>query len=104
MTDAVHDPDARVTPPCHSSGIVASSTDADNQGGADGTGYGGDGGEHGLLGTAVRGAVVPGPAQADNDFRRFAAAYRVPAHARARVRARASGLLGGEIAGDERAA
>ena len=45
-----------------------------------------------------------GPAQLDNDYRRFAAAYRVPAHARARVRARASALLGGGVEGDGRAA
>ena len=45
-----------------------------------------------------------GPAHVENDFRRFAAAYRVPAHARARVRARADGMLGGEIEGNGRAA
>jgi hypothetical protein len=45
-----------------------------------------------------------GPASVENDFRRFAAAYRVPAHSRARVRARASGLLGGKMQADAPAA
>lgn len=45
-----------------------------------------------------------GPAHLANDFRRFTAAYRVPAHARDRVWARASGLLGGGMEGDGRAA
>jgi hypothetical protein len=45
-----------------------------------------------------------GPAHVENDFRRFAAAYRVPAHARARVWARANGMLGGAIEGNGRAA
>jgi hypothetical protein len=45
-----------------------------------------------------------GPAHVENDFRRFAAAYRVPAHARARVWARANGMLGGAIEGSGRAA
>jgi hypothetical protein len=44
-----------------------------------------------------------GQASVENDFRRFAAAYRVPAHARARVRARAGGLLG-EVEWGDRAA
>jgi hypothetical protein len=35
-----------------------------------------------------------GPAHLENDFRRFAAAYRVPATARADVQARARTLLG----------
>lgn len=37
-----------------------------------------------------------GPAHVENDFRRFATAYRVPARVRARVLARAIGLLDGE--------
>lgn len=41
-----------------------------------------------------------GPAHLENDFRRFAKAYRVPAHARERVRALVGGLVG---AADDRA-
>ena len=36
-----------------------------------------------------------GPAHMENDFRRFAAAYRVPAYARARLRALVASLVGG---------